>query len=286
MNPIRSLCLVPALLGSLASPALLADPGLKSAITFHASYDEGYEADFSKGDPVAYVKAPEGLVPLEESEEVLVVGDGGKYGGALWFPEKSSVRPSYKGEGIFDYNEKSWSATVSLWLCLTPDEDLEPGYCDPIQIVGDDTKKGFIFLEWSKDHNPRYFRYAIRPRIELWDPQGLGWEVLPEEKRPMVQLKSAPFSRDAWTHAVFTLENINGGPEVNGGALYLDGKLQGRIEKFDLTFGWDPASVMLVLGAAYVGYLDDVTVFNRALTADEIAKLHALDLGGLALTPP
>lgn len=102
----------------------------------------------------------------------------------------------------------------------------------------------------------------------------------------MVQLKTAPFSRDAWTHAVFTLENINGGPEVNGGALYLDGKLQGRIEKFDLTFGWDPASVMLVLGAAYVGYLDDVTVFNRALSADEIAKLHALDLGGLALTPP
>ncbi len=280
--PLASLTLT---LGLLAGPELSANPALKSAITFHASFDEGYDADFSKGDPLAYVKGAASLVPLEDSEEVLVVGDGGKYNGCLWFPQKGTVRPSYKGAGVFDYNQKSWSATVSLWLTLTPDEDLEPGYCDPIQIVGDDTKKGFIFLEWSKDHTPRYFRYAIRPRIELWDPQGLGWEVVPEEKRPMVQLKSAPFSRDVWTHAVFTLENINAGPETSGGTLYLDGKLQGRIEKHDLTFGWDPASLMLVLGASYVGYLDDLTVFNRALSEEEVAKLHALELGGLELTP-
>lgn len=273
------------LLLGLPGSELSADPSLKSSITFHASYDEGFEADFSKGDPVAYVKGGEGLVALEGNDDVEVVTEGGKYGGALWFPKKSAVRPSYKGAGVFDYNEKDWSATVSLWMSLTPDEDLEPGYCDPIQIVGDDTKKGFIFLEWSKDHTPRYFRYAIRPRIELWDPQGLGWEVVPEEKRPMVQLKSAPFSRDIWTHAVFTLEHINGGPGTSAGALYLDGKLQGRIENHDLTFGWDPASLMLVLGASYVGYIDDVTVFNRVLSAEEVAKLHALELGGIELTP-
>ena len=53
------------------------------------------------------------------------------------------------GELVND--DKSWNATVSVWLRLNPDEDLEPGYCDPVQIVGDDSKKGFIYLEWSKD---------------------------------------------------------------------------------------------------------------------------------------
>lgn len=282
--------LLPRLLLLLPLPLLPlpagADEALRKALVLHASFDEGHDADYSKGDPVAYVKASGGLAPVpEETEEVFIVSDAGKYGGALWFPKKGATRPSFKGEGVLGYNDKDWSATVSLWLSLTPDEDLEPGYCDPIQIVGDDTKKGFIFLEWSKDHTPRYFRYAIRPRIELWDPEGLGWEVVPEAKRPMVQLKSAPFSRDVWTHAVFTLERINAGAGTSAGSLYLDGKPQGRIENFDLTFGWDPSAVMLVLGASYVGYLDDLAVFNRVLTADEVARLHALEGGVASLEP-
>jgi hypothetical protein len=30
------------------------------------------------------------------------------------------------------------------------------------QITGDDVKKGFIFLEFSKDETPRHFPYAAR----------------------------------------------------------------------------------------------------------------------------
>jgi len=282
MNASTSL---PALLLiSLLTP-VRADEALQSSLVFHASFDESYDADFSKGDPVAYVKNGEELVPVPENEEVLIVDEGGRHGGALWFPKKGTTRPTYRGEGMLGYNEKSWSATVSLWLSLTPDSDLEPGYCDPIQIIGDDTKKGFIFLEWSKDHTPRYFRYAIRPRIELWDPEGLGWEVLPEEKRPMVQLKSAPFSSDVWTHAVFTLDRINEGMTNSAGALYLDGKRQGNIRNHDLTFGWDPKSIALVLGASYVGYLDDLSVFNRVLSDEEIEKLHGLETGAAELRP-
>lgn len=263
-----------------------ADEALRRALVFHASFDVGYDADFSKGDPVAYVKSGGGLQPLPgDNEEVLLAPDAGRFGGALRFPKKGSLRPAYRGEGVLGYNAKDWSATVSLWLRTSPDEDLEPGYCDPIQVVGDDTKKGFVFLEWSKDHTPRYFRYAIRPLIELWDPEGLGWEVVSEAKRPMVQLKQAPFSNQRWTHAVFTLERINAGKDVSGGTLYLDGRRQGRIENFDLTFGWDPAAVMLVLGAAYVGDIDEVSVFDRVLEADEVGRLFALEKGVSPLLP-
>lgn len=258
---------------------------LRASLVLHASFDKGFDADFSKGDKACYLKTQAGLVPCAESEEVKLAPEGGRFGGALHFPKKGTTRPSYLGDGMLGYNAKEWSTTVSLWLKLTPDEDLEPGYCDPIQIVGDDTKKGFIFLEWSKDHSPRYFRYAIRPKIELWDPEGLGWEVVPEAKRPMVQLKTAPFSRDRWTHAVFTLDRINAGKEVNGGTLYLDGKKQGEIKGFDLTFGWDPKAVMLVLGAAYVGQIDDLAVFDRALGEQEVKALHALKNGVADLRP-
>ena len=279
------ICILALLLLALLVP-VRADEALKQSLVFHASFDETYDADFSKGDPVAYVKSGEALVPVpDENEEALIVDEGGKYEGALWFPKKGTTRPTFRGEGMFGYNEKSWSATVSLWLSITPDEDLEPGYCDPIQIIGDDTKKGFIFLEWSKDHTPRYFRYAIRPRIELWDPEGLGWEVLPEEKRPMVQLKTAPFTRDGWTHAVFTLDRINEGIANASGTLYLDGKKQGTIQNHDLTFGWDAKAVALVLGASYIGYLDDLSVFDRVLSDEEVTTLHALETGAAELRP-
>lgn len=284
-SPCRLLVLLLPSAAFVFSLPLAADESLGKSLVFHASFDKGFDADFSRGDAACYLKSSTGLVPCVENEEVKLVPGGGRFGGALHFVKKGATRPGYRGEGMLGYNGKDWSATVSLWLRLTPDEDLEPGYCDPIQIVGDDTKKGFIFLEWSKDHSPRYFRYAIRPRIELWDPEGLGWEVVPEPKRPMVQLKSAPFSRDRWTHAVFTLDRINAGREANSGVLYLDGKKQGEIRGFDLTFGWDPAAVMLVLGAAYVGHLDDLSVFDRALGDEEVAILHALGKGAAELRP-
>jgi hypothetical protein len=46
-----------------------------------------------------------------------------------------------------------------------------------------------------------------------------------------------------------------------------------------LTFGWDPSQVWLVLGAAYVGQMDDLAVFNRALTDAEAKQLFGLKNG-------
>lgn len=285
LDLMKILSLCPLILLAFSLSAAPADEALKSALVLHASFDKGLDAEFSKADPSAVMRSGGTWVPVSENEDIKLVPDAGRYGGALHFPKKGATRPSYRGEGVLGYNDRDWSATVSFWMRLDPDLDLEPGYCDPIQIVGQDSKKGFIFLEWSKDHSPRYFRYAIRPLIELWDPQGLGWENIPKETRPVVELKTAPFSRERWTHAVFTLEHLNAGKERSAGTLYLDGKKQGRIEGHDLRFAWDPASVMLVLGAAYVGYMDDLSVFDRVLTEEEVAKLHALPKGVAELRP-
>lgn len=251
---------------------------LGGALTLHASFDNGLEADFSRGDRTSYVREGQDLVRAMPTSEVKIAPDAGKFGGALHFSQKNSFRPAYRNSGVLGYNDKNWNASVSVWLRLDPDKDLEPGYCDPVQIVGDDSRKGFIFLEWSKD-TPRRFRYAIRPLFEIWNPNNLQWDEISADKRPMVQVERAPFSRDTWTHVVFTLENINAEGASPAGRLYLNGELQGTIENWDLTFGWDPQQVLLVLGAAYVGHMDDLAVFNRPLSQDEVRKVYEMKDG-------
>jgi len=258
---------------------------LSRALTFHASFDKGLEADFSRGDRSCFVRTSKGVVPAVLNEELKLVPEAGRFGSGLHFTKKGNTRPQFRGAGVLGYNDKNWSATVSVWLRLDPDKDLEPGYCDPVQIVGDDTKKGFIFLEWSKDETPRFFRYAIRPLFPIWNPTNVPWDTIPADKRPMVQMAGAPFSREAWTHAVFSLENINDKSSKPAGRLWLNGKLQGAIEGWDLTFGWNPDAVQLVLGASYVGHLDDLAVFNRALTDAEVKQLFALKNGVGELYP-
>ena len=263
----------------LSLTPLSAQEALKSSLVFHATFDTGLNADFSKGDKTCVIKKGRELAPAAFNEEVRLDASGGRFGGCHHFPKTGVTRPQFSGVNMLGYNDKSWSATVSVWLRLTPDEDLDPGYCDPVQIVGDDTKKGFIFLEWSKNETPRFFRYAIRPLMPIWNPANVPWDEIPFDKRPMVQVAKAPFSRDAWTHAVFTLDKVNDKAAKPSGSLFLNGKLQGRIENWDLSFGWDPASVALVLGAAYVGRLDDLAVFDRALSDAEVAQLFMLDGG-------
>lgn len=252
---------------------------LSSSLTLHASFDNRLDADFSRGDRTCYLRAGTELHRAEPNEDGKLEPNAGRYGGSLHFTKKSSFQPIFTNRGILDYNAKDWNSTVSVWLRLDPDEDLEPGYCDPIQIVGDSVDKGFIFLEFSKDETPRFFRYAIRPLLSIWDPMGLGWAGIPFNERPMVQVEKPQFSRDSWTHVVFTLENINNQGAKPSGRLYMDGELMGAIEDWDLTFEWDPAAVLMVLGASYVGHMDDLAVFNRVLSDSEVKQLYGLHDG-------
>jgi hypothetical protein len=263
---------------SLDARAADADP-LEKALTLHASFDKGFNADFSRGDGTLYVTQAKNLAAAIANDDLKIAKGEGRYGDSLFFPKKGNTRPQFKGSGVLGYNDRNWSATVSVWLRLNPDKDLEPGYCDPVQIVGDDSRKGFIFLEWSKDETPRFFRYAIRPLFHIWNPNNVQWADIPFDKRPMVQVERAPFSREAWTHVVFSVENVNDKSKKPVGRLYMNGQLKGSIANWDLTFGWDPAKVMLVLGASYVGHMDDLAVFNRALTDAEVKQLHGLKNG-------
>ncbi len=282
--PIPVLIAVFAVTGHAQSSSGSAVAALGKALAFHASFDHGPNADFARGDKTLYTfanaqqRAQGGVVGLPD-DTVKITKGSGRYGDALLFTKKNPIKPFFKDGGNIGYSSTDWNRTVSVWLRLTPDVDLEPGYCDPLQINGSDGNKGFIFLEFDKDTKPRHFRFAVRPLVEIWDPKRTGWTDMPYDKRPMVQVERAPFSQAHWTHVVFTLEHINAKNAKPTAKMYIDGQLQGAIENWDLTFGWAPDSAQLSLGSAYVGFVDDISVFDRALTDAEVKVLHQLPNG-------
>ena len=65
----------------------------------------------------------------------------------------------------------------------------------------------------------------------------------------------------------------------------MDGELQGTTPTISEPFGWDLARAAIRLGVNYVGLFDDLSVFNRELSAREVKELHDLKDGIKALRP-
>ncbi|MFM9079432.1 MAG: LamG-like jellyroll fold domain-containing protein [Opitutaceae bacterium] len=265
------------------------EAALRAALVFHAPFDTTADAAFAKGDPRVYTAADRakrtnatpGLPPAEDTR---IVPDAGRFGGALEFRRKIKPQVVYRGGDNLGYQPRNWQGSVSFWLRLDPDRDLEPGYCDPVQFVGQAWNEGNLFVEFSKDHTPRHFRFAIMAVTRFWNPQNRKWEEMPEPERPMTAVHRPPFSRERWTHVLITFSRINSGAPDGRGTLYLDGVKQGSFTGWNNTFNRDVSQSALTVGLAYTGLIDDLAVFNRELDDAEAAAVFALPRGiaGLA----
>lgn len=278
------LSLVSALLASLAVGApTVALESLSRSLRLHASFDEGLTADYARGDPGLRLfrtgaERKTGGIAATVGDQLSIAPQAGRHGGALHRGVEHQGRLFYRSGDNLRLDKPELSGTVSVWLRTDPDEDMPRAFCDPVMLIGDNHRDGFLFVEWSKDHAPRRFRYAILPEYARWNADDREWESIPDGERPMVQLSERPFGRDRWVHVVFTYDRLNAG-EAARGSLYIDGVAVGSIAGWDLTLAWDPASVIIALAWNYVGFLDDLAIFDRALTATEIATLHALPEG-------
>lgn len=250
---------------------------LRSALLLHASFDRGLDADVAAGDKTFYT-APTGnrsqaRAGLPEGDIVVIARGEGRYGDALRFTKKARPVVFFRGEKNLGYSTNAWSGAVSFWLRLDPDKDLEPGYCDPLQFVAQGWDEGNMFVEFSKDHTPRHFRYAILPVKKSWNAANRGWEEIPDKERPMVPVYRAPFGRERWTHVCFCFGNINAGRKDGWGRLYLNGQDQGAFEGWAIPFNWDVSKSAVTFGLNYVGLFDDLAIFSRPLTAAEVRAL-------------
>ena len=73
-----------------------------------------------------------------------------------------------------------------------------------------------------------------------------------------------------WHHLVVTIDNNN---TIR---LYRDGIERGVIENSDFSVGSDPTS-FFVMGEDFQGFLDDLRVYKKALSPNEISMLNALE---------
>ncbi|MDP3073665.1 MAG: LamG-like jellyroll fold domain-containing protein [Opitutaceae bacterium] len=265
---------------ALVCPLGAAD-ALKSALLFHASFDLGPHADLAAGDTQIYTAPDRTRTPalpgLHAGDAIAVAPGEGKYGAALRFRHKTKEQVFFKGERNLGYQAKNWSGSCSFWMRLDPEQGLAPGYCDPVQFVAQAWGEGNMFVEFSKDHTPRHFRYVIMAITRLWNPTNAKYEEM--KRRPLVAVEQPPFRRDRWTHVCFTFGNANTGAKDGWGRLYLDGVRMGEFTGWENSFNWQVEQSALTLGLGYTGWLDDLAVFSRALTDSEVATVFTLKNG-------
>jgi hypothetical protein len=261
---------------------------LSRALTFHAAFDTATaDADFACGDRRVFTaddraKRDAATPGLAAPDNVRVLAGAGRFGGALEFRGVTKKQVFYRGGANLGLASapQAWAGSVSLWLRLDPDRDLAPGYCDPFQFVGPRWADGALFIEFTKDHTPRHFRYGIFPVTKFWNPANKKLEEMTDAERPMVPVRRPIFGRDRWTHIAVTFANLSTGRPDGRGTLYVDGERIGASEGWTHTFNWpDPAQTALTLGLNYTGLIDDLAVFDRELTAAEARAIFSLPHG-------
>lgn len=254
---------------------------LKEALTFYASFDRSVNADLALGDDRMYTvpnrKARDSAQIGLHKQAVKRVDSLGKFGAGLVFTERSPGYIYYKSEKNIAYDTLNWSASISFWLRLDPALDLEPGYCDPIQITDVGYNDAGIWVDFTKE-NPRDFRLGVIGDRAVWNPNSEGTDnENPIFNARLTPVQNPPFSRAEWTHVFISFSALN---TKNGKAsLYLNGEHKGTRSNIDTPFTWDYALSNIYLGLGYIGHMDDLSIFNRALTEDELKILYTLENG-------
>ena len=252
---------------------------LVKALTLAATFDKGYHADFAKGDELLYTA--DAYDKLETAKagmtsKLVDINQGkGRFGDALQFKEKGSPVIFYQSTDNISYSEDKWSGTISLWLSLDPEKELAPGYTDPIQITDSGYDDAAFWVDFS-NKNPRSFRMGIYGDVKVWNPNKIGPDDNPAFQNRLLPAKDRPFGKDIWTHVVVTFSNLN--TPKGSASFYMNGIYQGS-KDISEPFTWEYANSKIFLGLSYIGLLDEVSLFDRALSEKEVKMLYQLPNG-------
>ena len=258
--------------------------GLRAALTFHASFDGSVNATHAAGDRSLYwapslKERPDAKTGLPPSGETQHAAGAGRFGDALRFTKRRAPPVFFRAARNMPYASSDWSGTLSFWLQVDPQGQLEPGFCDPVQITPRAWNDAAFFVEFEKRPESVPFRLGVYADLDVWNPAKRKFEEIPSSERPLVTVTNPPFAGGKWTHVVFTFERFNTRKADGVARLYLDGEPRGVLPARQQTFTWDVEQAIIGLGLNYIGLLDELSVFNRALTADEVAAVYRLSGG-------
>ena len=257
--------------------------GLAEALTFHASFDHGPDADFARGDGRMYsVTVADGeetgkLVPGLGQPALGIVEARGRFGSALEFTPDNSHVVVFKAAHNVAYSDSDFGGTVSFWLSGDP-ADIPGRYCDPLQITDKDFSDACIWVDFTKNDTPPEFRLGFFGNQSEWDVAGQKAQSTEFYFR-LLKVAEPPFTRGQWTHVAIAWNGVNSS-DPGRARLYLNAQYVGATSRVSEHFNWDVEKVNIRLGTGhYVGLVDDLALFNRPLSAEEIRALHGLARG-------
>ena len=251
---------------------------LKDHVLFYSSFDGTASADIAAGDSSIYTaesyqKAAEAQPGLGDPKVVLAKGKG-VFGDALHFRDAKTAAIFYKAYKNVGYSTTSWSGTLSFWLRLDPNKGLPPHYCDPICVTDSKWSDAGLWVDFT-DHNPRRFRMGAMGDIAVWDPNNDSDET--DWDKRTITVNPSPFQSGTWTHVAMVYSNVNASQPTF--ELYLNGKSQGTIQDVDDPFTWEPGNGKIMLGLGYIGFMDELAIFDVPLNAKEVTSIFELENG-------
>ncbi len=259
-------------------------PEISDALTFHVSFDEGTTADFALGDPkmytakASYVNSKRKLDGLQQGmndPNHRITAGKGRFGNAFEFGKKSNTVIFFKSKDNIAYNPQHWSGSISFWLSVDPSKDLD-GYTDPIQITDASFNDASIWVDFTDD-DPPGFRLGVIGDKSAWTLDTLNSSFLEEFEKRLVSIKEPQFSRSTWTHIVIAHEGL--GTVNSWASLYLNGQKIGTIRGIDDPFTWDLEQSNIFLGLGFTGLMDELSIFNKPLTEEQVLELYQLKEG-------
>ncbi len=272
-----TICLSLLLLCGCASNAGTSSDSLAghdNSLLFYASFDGSTAADVAVGDGSLYTaenrkSTATALAGLHDDAVAIAPGKG-VFGDALEFTAKKRKLTYYRALQNLGYNTESWSGAISMWLQLDPATDLEPGFCDPIQITDVSYNDASIWVDFTKT-NPRSFRLGVIGDLASWNPNEEPIDGNDEFTRRLIPVESPPFARGRWTHVLINFDGLGSGDGRT--ELFVDGESMGNLAVTD-PFTWEPEKALFMLGLSYIGLMDEVAVFSRPLSVAEVGLLQ------------
>lgn len=263
-----------AMLVFAAAPSHAGDESLKKAVSFYASFDEGLMPDVGVGpiktrfgDP----NMPDKLT-FEDGykKDIYKISPKGIAGGCLEATDvlQNRGRFFYPVKGNLAFKKGGWSGACSMWINMDPNA-LKLQFCDPVQITQKGANNGGIWFDFN-DAKPRDLRMGVFPAV----PEGKTGAKESDADAPLVWVKKVAFKTGDWHHVVLSWSNFDTGKKDALATLYIDGKKIGDVKDREIAMDWDIEKAGIYTAVGYTGLLDEMALFNRALTQEDVAALH------------
>ena len=243
---------------SCGGPEKAIEESLRAHILFFANFEKGVDALDSLGKDLA---------TFDTANTNHITQSGNPDGYLSFKPNAGALE--YAGKDNLAYSANSaWSGSVAFWL-KADIASFEATYPEPFHI-GKKDGSGYpwddavVFVDFKKaDNTLRFGCYPDKDR-EITD------QVV-EERVIAVPVNWQP---NDWHHIAIAWSNFNSGKADAEWALYVDGESVGRKGPLPQQVTWDIETLVMRFNHfKYPGGVDEIAVFDKALTPDEVKYL-------------